>query len=386
MKARRLVEIFTLSLTCLSLVTIAASQTKADVPIQSNGNILYDLQRLSASGTAIVNGSGNKVVLKATSIDWNEYSKGYFSVEDLQKMKSAGGNCLEIHILRFVELMPQRDAINEAYFVNNLDKWVSWCEQMQIYCIINLRDLTWSNSFGIGMPEWMLNGHGYGSPPYNKTMNDKACIDFWDTDNPLHDDNRESFTFLWKTIANRYKNNQYAMFSIVNEPLNFLSLTTTQSSHLGTTYSTFMETVVDAIRSIGADQLIFIDKPYVAEFGQIQPVNRDNIVWEDHLYVTAEGWDLPTFSQWESRMKDEIIRRFVGDFQRPLYVGEYGVVPINMTGWRTILLNEVTFLKNSEVAGYSWHTWGLLEGEWYDHEINYLNQADSDYVIQTIYG
>ncbi len=377
----RLMVILAVSFSCTLSITIVFSQPVTSLSIQSTGEILYDVHRLRASGTTIIDGFGNKVVLVGTQIDWNEYSKGWFSIEDLQRMKSYGGNCIEIHVLRFKELMPERNVSNETYFVNNLDEWVSWCEQTQIYYIINLRNFKWSSWGELGMPDWMLEGHGYGSPPYSEATVDQARIDFWDIDNPLHDDNRQSFILLWSFIANRYKNNQYALFGIMNEPLCQVSLDATQASHLATTYSRFMEQVVDAIRSVGAEQLIFIDRPYCTVGGwynNLQPVNRNNIVWEDHLYVTPDV-DL---DEWKWIINNGMIKRFVTDFQKPLYIGEYSPYPINMTDWRNILAEQVAFLKSSEVAGYSWHAWGFLEGEYYD----YLNQEESDYVLQTIYG
>lgn len=373
-------------LCCSFLITGTHSQDTSDsVKLLGKGGITYNAHRLSVSGNTIVDGFGNKVTLVATQIDHNEYSKGWFSIEDLQTIKSYGGNCVEIHILRFRKMMPKRNVIDEAYFVNNLDKWVSWCEQMQIYHIINLQNFKWT-SYGSGMPDWMLDGHGYGSPPYSEETVNQGFIDFLDVENPLHDDNRQSFINLWKFIANRYKNNQYALFSIMNEPLCGVYLNSAQASHLGITYSKFMEEVVDAIRSVGADHLVFIDAPYVCAtdpyYDNIKPVNRANIVWEDHIYVTPHL----DFVEWQWRMDRYIIRKFVIDFQKPLYMGEYGPYPINMTDWRNILAQQVDFLKSSTVAGYSWHTWGYLEGEYYDKVYNFLSQEESEYILQTIFS
>ena len=55
------------------------------------------------------------------------------------------------------------------------------------------------------------------------------------------------------------------------------------------TYARFIERIVDAIRSTGAKQLIFVDKPYCWFYtSHFEPVNRDGIVWEDHLYVSPD--------------------------------------------------------------------------------------------------
>jgi hypothetical protein len=379
-----------LILSCFLLVPTVSFQATPPVTFETKGIISNNIYRLRASGTSIVDGIGNKVVLVGATVDFNEYSTGFLSIEDLQKMKSYGGNCIEIHILRFEYLMPERNIINEQYFVDKLDKWVSWCEQMQVYCIVNLQHFKWSSSFGRGMPDWMLDGHGYGSPPYGEETNDRAFIDFLDVYNPLQDDNRESFKHLWSFIASRYKSNQFVLFGIMNEPLCGVPLNVTQSSYLGVTYSKFMEEVVGAIRSVGADQLIFIDRPYVCSVGNwydnLRPVNRANIVWEDHLYVSPKD-DL---DKWKWIIDNGMIKKFVTEFQKPLYIGEYGPYPPNMTDWRNIILEQVAFLKNrcasAEVSGYSWHTWGFLEGEYYYRVCDYFNREESDYVLQTIFG
>lgn len=385
-RALFLMVILVLFIVCSFLITPILSQNTTSQSIQSHGEILDDVQRLRASGTTIINGFGNKVILVGSQITWNEYSKGWFSIEDLQTMKSYGGNIVEISTLRFKDLVPERNVIDETYFVNNLDKWISWAEQMKIYVLIDLRNFKWTSFFGAGMPDWMLSGHDYGSPPYDENTNDQAVRDFWDIDNPLHNDNRHSFINLWKFIANRYKDNQYVLFGIVNEPLCLVPLDSTQASHLGTTYSRFMEQVVDAIRSVGAEQLIFIDRPYVTGvehwYDNLQPVNRPNIVWEDHAYV---GPDF-NIDQWKERINGQMIRKFARDFQKPFFVGEYSPYPINISDWRNILAEQVAFLKSLDIAGYVWHTWGFLEGEYYDYEINYLTQEESNYILQTIYG
>lgn len=373
-----------LLLACVLVVAPLYAQTGDDVAIWSGGTVIYNAHRLAVSGTSIVDGLGTKVVLVGTQVDSNEYAKGYFSLEDLQKIRSSGGNCIELHQLRVDKMMPQRNVTDESYFIGNLDTWVSWCEQAHIYYVLNVREFKWV-SYGAGMPDWMLDGHGYGSAPYNESTVDKAFIDFLDIDNPLHNDNRQCFIDLWKFIANRYKNNQYAIFGLMNEPLCHVSLDGTQATHLGVTYSEFMEQIVDGIRSVGADNLVFIDRPYVWDWNRVQPVNRTNVVWEDHLYIN------PSFSldQWKSMIQNQIIHRFMGDFQKPVYMGEYGFDPFSVYEdgyWPSDLAGEVTFLKSNGIAGYSWHTWGLLEGEYYDTIYNYLNQSESDYIIQTIFG
>ena len=145
---------------------------------------------------------------------------------------------------------------------------------------------------------------------------------------------------------------------------------------MGTTYAHFMEQTVDAIHAV-ANNLIFIDRPYVWYLSDVQPVNREGIVWEDHLYVNA---DTPTeIANWKSGIDDRATR-FIGDFGKPFYLGEYGPFPTNMAGWQNIFAQLSAYLPG-RVTGYAWHEWGALAGEFY----NEFSVADSETLLTTVY-
>jgi len=386
-RLRNLVTVLTICLVSFCLIVQIHAQSSSTRILLASGIMVYNTYMLSVSGTIIVDGSGNRVVLVGTQMDFNGRKDGWFSIEDVQKMKSLGGTVLEIHGVRFKEMMPERGVINEGWFINNLDKWVSWCEQLQIYYIINLRNFKWASWGGCMMPEWFFEGKY--DPPYDEATCDKACIDFWNIDNPLQEDNRQNFIDLWKFIANRYKNNEYALLGIINEPLCQVKLNSDLAKHLGLTYSRFIERVVDAIRSTGAKQLIFVDRPYIWGLSNVHPIDRPNIVWEDHLYVQT-NYEPKDINSWKTFM-DNKIQRFVKDFGKSLYVGEYGAYPFSayhdgLRDWPNLLAEQVAYLKSSEIAGYSWHAWPFLEGEYYDHIYDYLTKEKSDYILQTIYG
>lgn len=394
MLLRKLLPLIVLFLSCCLVISTTSSEATRGAMVKSTGDISYDvfddIYRLRASGTKIVDGLGNEVILKGAQIDYSARNTGYFSPEDVQKLKSYGGNCLEIHLIRFQDMMPERDRINENYFVDKLDKWVSWCEENQIYVIIDLRQFRWTSY--CAMPEWMLIGHDYGNPPYDEETTNQAFKDFLNVYDPTHDDNRESFKYLWKFIAGRYINNQFVSFSMMNEPLCRVSLTADEATRLGETYSRFMEQVVDAIRSVGGNQLIFINRPYVTGvpqyFQNIQPVNRDNIVWEDHLYVNPST-DL---EKWKAYI-DLYVKRYINDFGKPLFIGEFGLDPYDIveeepwkSNWKSILTEQVAYLKGSPICGRQWHHWGALEGEYQDRVFDWFTAEDSDYILETIFG
>jgi hypothetical protein len=356
------------------------------------------LSMLHVSGTKIYDGYGNEVFLKGVTIDKNEKMKLYnstgdanpgdstwFNVTDVQEIKQFGGNDLELHGILLKSIMPTRDVINEQFFVDWIDKWVLWCEQNQIYCIVNIGGFEY-RSYGKTFPDWLWQGiPGYPDypTPIDTTTAGVFIRDFFDTDNQIQEINRQAFIDAWEFIANRYKNNNYVLFSIMNEPLATTDMINrSNSQHLGLTYSILMERVIDGIRSTGAQQIIFIDKPYVWWLADVQPLNRDNIVWEDHLYVSS-GFNI---SQWKSTM-DTYVQKYTADFGKPFFVGEYGVdPPLAVADWQNAISQEVVYLNTKPIAGRQWHQWGYLEGEYYDFVYNYFTPTESDWIIQNTLG
>jgi hypothetical protein len=360
------------------------SITPTPTPFQPSGNsvnihltgiINAESQKLQTNGSIIINKNGTPKTLISVNMDHNEYNKGFFTAGDITLMQAHGGNCLELNGIRIGYMMPSRGSIDSSYLAK-LDSYVNLCESAKQYIIFTFEDMSYT-TWNSQMPNWMLDGHGYGTAPYNETTVNQAVIDFFDTDNPLHNDNRQAFIDLWTFLANHYQNKQYAMFGIMNEPFSHCPITSrTQSQHLGTTYAYFMEQIVDAIHTV-SDNLIFIDRPYVWYLSDVQPVHREGIVWEDHLYVNA---DTPTeIANWKSGI-DARSMRFKSDFDKPLYIGEYGPFPTNTTGWQNIFAQLSAYLP-SKTSGYGWHEWGALAGEYY----NTFSVADSETLLTIVY-
>lgn len=329
--------------------------------------------KLRASGIHVTDAQGNILTLVGATVDHNEWSKEYFDASDVARMQAHGGNILEIHQTRLGYLKPTRDTVDTTYLAK-IDAVATACENAGMYYLINVEDLSWT-SWNSGMPDWMLDDHGYGTAPYSETTVNQACLDFWDTDNPLHSDNRQSFIDLWKYLANHFKDKQYVVFSIMNEPISHCPISSrTQSQHLGVTYALFMGQIIDAIQAI-TDTLIAVDKPYLWYMSDIQPVDRNGIMWEDHYYVTLGV----TFDQWKAYV-DAAIALFMGSYNKPLNIGEYGSYPIDMTGWQTIFQQQVAYLIG-KVPIRQWHTWGALYGE---SGANF-NPQDSETLLSIVY-
>ena len=112
---------------------------------------------LYADGTKLLSPSGQEVSLAGTQVDYNVLNRDiWFNMDDVQKMKSYGGTVLELHALSFSDMMPQRGVIDQNW-IDRLDKWVSWCEQAQMYCIISFGNFEY-RPWGPEAPDWFLEG------------------------------------------------------------------------------------------------------------------------------------------------------------------------------------------------------------------------------------
>jgi len=189
----------------------------------------------------------------------SEPIKTWFNETDVQRIKSEGGNIIEIHSLDWNQLMPSRDSINTNYFVTWVDVWADWCESNRIYCILTLRGLNSGD-----MPSWIWTGAG-SAQPTSKAGYDALVRDFSTLSVASQNANRAAFAARWGDIAARYKNNDYIMYGIWNEPFNFVDTTNDFAirNRLSAGYSAIMSSVIDSIRAKGSNQIVFVDLPFL---------------------------------------------------------------------------------------------------------------------------
>jgi len=261
--------------------------------------------KLHVVGTHLENENNETVYLRSSQISWNERSKkqgensmadspseAWFTSADLTTIKSYNSNCIEIHQIPFKYVMKYKDVLNTEYFVDWCDVWVNWATTKEMYVILDIATFTTIASAQWKIPDWLWSSNY--STPQDKEDWDTIFRDFFDTDEPKMSGSRASYITAWEGIANRYKNNDYVLFSIHNEPLCGVSMINeATSNHLAECYPKFMEDVVDGIHSTGAENIIIINRPYVWYYN-VKPVNKDGIMWEDHKYIgwsyDYEGW------------------------------------------------------------------------------------------------
>ncbi len=346
-----------------------------------------------------------KFMLKGIQATWNERMKKegshaaavspretWFTLSDVMRIKNAGANCIEIHQIGIPDLMPERNIPNEEFFNNFIDVWVDWCTQNQLYCILTITGFSAQADWAIylSLPSWLW--ENIIPAPTDKTEYDAVIRDFFDLDVTVQEINRNAFIRLWKYIANRYKENSYVMYSIMNEPFCQVDIPDeTTAIHLGQTYSSFMEQIVDTIRSTGSMQYIIVDIPFLWDSywkPTVNPVNRENIVWESHAYVAP--WGSPTLEQWKRKI-DQDVQKIVVEFQKPLFIGEYGIAPISeirttyAQNWKSILINQVTYLDSQQLFGRQYHCWDDMYGEYatFDGSSD-LTSEESEWILETV--
>jgi hypothetical protein len=233
-------------------------------------------------------------------------------------------------------------------------------------------------------------------------------MDFYDLVNvhtSLMEANRQSLidTFAW--VANRYKDNPYAVFGVINEPMIHNPLIENASSttqmRLATGYSQLIGQVIAGIRNTGAQNLVIADVPYAMPFQYTVKLNRNDFVWENHAYI-ARDWGGHTYASWQAEL-DAQINYFNNVLQQPLFYGEYSVFPqetyngVNdpynfASYWKTWTQQMVQYFNGHNVVGRNWHAYSSLLGEYYDSplgpasEQGGLTQADMDFILATTLG
>jgi len=290
-------------------------------------------------GTQLIDSSGHPLVLRGAQIETGfAYSNPWKNTTSLQKRLSTMLNSTvfnemsknwHMNALR-LPLSNWVYAAHQQLFLQLLDKAVQEANQAGLYVILDLHD------------------YQQGGSPYGSGANMPKP---------------ESVTF-WKAIATHYLNNTMVLFDEYNEPHyptanQWLNGGGTQKGATGKTAPIIgMQTLVKAIRSTGAKQIIIIGGIHNA--GTLR-ISDPNIMYTTHTYHkvavgTTAIWD----QEWAG---------FKGRY--PLFYGEWALLPNATTTQRcaTATMKNanqkvLAFLNYSQQNGISWTAWQF--------NINYL--------------
>ena len=73
---------------------------------------------LHVSGRQLYDEFGNLVFLTSINVHRNERRRDggvYWTVDDIRRIKEAGGNCVELHAERLSGWMPEKNLVDESY-------------------------------------------------------------------------------------------------------------------------------------------------------------------------------------------------------------------------------------------------------------------------------
>jgi len=290
-------------------------------------------------GTQLIDSSGHPLVLRGAQIETAfAYANPWKNTTSLQQRLSTMLNSTvfnemsqkwHMNALR-LPLSNWVYAAHQQLFLQLLDTAVQKANQAGLYVILDLHD------------------YQQGGSPYGSGANMPKP---------------ESVTF-WKAIATHYLNNTMVLFDEYNEPHypsanQWLNGGGTQKGATGKTAPIIgMQTLVKAIRSTGAKQIIIIGGIHNA--GTLR-ISDPNIMYTTHTYhKVAVGTPTIWNQEWAG---------FLGRY--PLFYGEWALLPNATTTQRcqTATMKNanqkvLAFLNYTQQNGISWTAWQF--------NINYL--------------
>lgn len=306
---------------------------------------------LSTNGTAIVNESGDTVLLRGMGLGGWMLQEGYMlqtagfaspqwaikeKIEeligpantetfyeawlanhvrkvDVDALKSWGFNSIRLpmHYNLFTLPIQEEPVEGEHTWLDKgfelTDSLIDWCKQNEMYVILDLH----------GAP----GGQGY----------DQAISDYnpdypslWESDL-----NKEKTVALWARLAERYADEEWvAGYDFLNE---------TNWNLGGNVLRNLYTDITEAIRAVDPDHIIFIEGNWFAnDFTGLTPPWDDNLVYSPHKYWSVND---QASIQWVLDMQE--------DYNVPLYVGESGE---NSNTW----FRDAIKLLEDRGIGWAW--------------------------------
>jgi len=297
-----------------------------------------DAVRLHTSGSRIVTGDGQPVVLRGFGLggwmNMENFITGYpaneeaqreavravlgdelyeyffdtfladfFAADDAKFIRSLGLNLLRLPVnYRHFESDMEPFVIKDEGF-KHLDRAIDLCAKHQIYTIIDL----------------------HAVPGYQNQH--------WHSDNPTHlaflwrhKHFQDRTVHLWEAVAARYKDNPWvAGYNLINEP----------ADPSGQVILPFYRRLFDAVRAIDPDHIIFLEgNRYSTDFS-IFAEPWPNVVYANHDYALPgfiDGGPYPGLTRGEYIDRDVLEQTFLArstymlEHNVPIWVGEFGPV------------------------------------------------------------
>ena len=255
-----------------------------------------------------------------TDAFFQAWLENFVTQEDINLLASWGFNSvrLPMHYELFTysiqnEPVQGQNTWLDAGF-NIVDQLLDWCEQNQMYLILDLHAAP--------------GGQGYNSDISDYNPNYPSL---WESV-----ENQNKTIALWGEIANRYNNEPWiGGYDLLNET----------NWNLGTNeLRNFYIQVTDAIRAYDQDHIIFIEGNWFAnDFSGLTPPWDDNMVYSFHKYWS---YNSPTSLDWVLDIKNQ--------YNYPLWMGESGE---NSNAWFT---DAISLFEQNDI-GWAFWPWKKIE-------------------------
>ncbi len=233
----------------------------------------------------------------------DHYLDTFFTDEDAAFIRSLGLNLVRLPFnYRHFEDDMEPFVLRESGF-KYLDRAIEICARHELYTVLDLHAAP-----GFQNQDWHSDNPG-------------VQAFFWQ-----HKHFQERAVWLWEIIAERYKDNPWvAGYDPLNEP----------SDPTGTTITLFYRRVVEAIRRVDPEHIIFLEGNRFSQDLSVLGPPKDNVVYTLHDYPAPgfmDGGPYPGFSRGvyidQPVLKDRFRERcrYMLENQTPVWVGEFGPV------------------------------------------------------------
>ncbi|MEL6652568.1 MAG: cellulase family glycosylhydrolase, partial [Bacteroidota bacterium] len=311
-----MIKKYSLLLVCFVLATILSGKAQG-------------LSMLQTNGKAIVNASGDTIILRgmglggwmlqegymlqtagfanaqhklkseiealigaaATDAFYDAWLANHVTKRDIDTLKAWGFNSVRLPMHYNLFTLPVEDEP-----VNGQNTWltkgfeltdslISWCKQNEMYVVLDLHAAPGGQGYDEGISDY-----------------DPTKFSLWES--PA---NQEKTASLWKQLAQRYVNEPYvAGYDLINEP--------NWNLPNGTLLRQVYERITDSIRSVDPNHILFIEGNWFAnDFTGLTPPWDSTMVYSPHKYWSVND---QASIQWVLDMRET--------YNVPLYLGESG--------------------------------------------------------------
>lgn len=260
----------------------------------------------SGSPTTIRNKIVNLIGVDAANEFYKKFENNYVQELDIKAISGWGFNSIRLP-MHYKFLSPSKDEYIEKGFTI-IDSIISWSKKYDLYLILDMHAAPGGQSPG-------------------EIADANGVAELWTIK-----ENQDHLIKIWGEIAKRYKNEDViGGYDLINEPVlpNNMSNRENRNLHIR---------IRNEIRKYDQNHIIFVNGNwYSTSFGGLEPSFDDNMVWAFHKY-----WNDVTIGtiQYLLNLRDQT--------NTPIWLGEFGE---NSNEWWARVIDLI------EAEGIGWNWW-----------------------------